>query len=247
MPRFFIPSDCISDNQVIIRGSDAHHLSHVLRMAKGDIVTLCDMGRREHECKITDFRDGEVELEIISTTESSNEPTVKVTLYQGLPKGDKLEQIIQKGVELGVYKIVPVEAERSVVKVKDGYDKKLARYNAIALAAAKQCGRAYVPTVEAPVRFKDTVEALKSHSLSFICYEGTDVVPLRTLAERAFCEGASDVGFYIGPEGGLSNGEILLAKENDIALCGLGKRILRTETASGCVLSALMLLSGNLE
>lgn len=247
MPRFFVPSDCIDENKVVIRGSDAHHLSHVLRMAKGDKVTLCDMGRREHECKITGFFEDGVELEILSTKESSNEPTVKVTLYQGLPKSDKLEQIIQKGVELGVYKIVPVEAERSVVKVKDGYDKKLSRYNAIALAAAKQCGRAYVPTVEEPVKFKDAVEALKSHKLAFVCYEGTDVIPLRDIAEEAFSKGIDDVGFYIGPEGGLSNAEILLCEEKDIALCGLGKRILRTETASGCVLSALMLLSGNLE
>ncbi len=247
MPRFFIPTDCIEDNKIVIYGSDAHHLSHVLRMAKGDTVTVCDMGRREHECKICDFREGEVELEIISTKESSNEPTVKVTLYQGLPKADKLEQIIQKSVELGVYKIVPVEAERSVVKVKDGYDKKLDRYNAIALAAAKQCGRGYVPSVEAPMKFKAAAEALASHELSFICYEGTDVVPIIKIANEAFSRGVFDVGFYIGPEGGLSNDEIMLAKEAGIALCGLGKRILRTETASSCVLSALMLLSGNLE
>lgn len=247
MPRFFIPSDCIVDNKVTVHGSDAHHLSHVLRMAKGDVVTLCDMGRREHECKIIGFSEDTVELEIISTAESSNEPTVSVTLYQGLPKADKLEQIIQKGVELGVHKIVPVEAERSVVKVKDGYEKKLARYNAISLAAAKQCGRAYVPAVEAPVRFKDAVSALKSHGLAFICYEGTEVVPLRTVANEALSKGIDDIGFYIGPEGGLSNAELLIAKEAGIVLCGLGKRILRTETASGCVLSSLMLLSGNLE
>ena len=247
MPRFFVPSDSIKDNKITVRGSDAHHLSHVLRMAKGDEVTLCDMGRREHLCKITGFFEDAVELEIISTKESSNEPTVSVTLYQGLPKGDKLEQIIQKGVELGVCKIVHVEAERSIVKVKDGYEKKLARLNAIALAAAKQCGRAYVPTVEEPMRFKDAIDALKKHRCSFICYEGTDVVPLRTLAEKAFSEGADDIGFYIGPEGGLSEAEISLAKAEGIALCGLGKRILRTETAPLCVLSALMLLSGNLE
>lgn len=247
MPRFFIPSDSISDGKVTVRGSDAHHLSHVLRMAKGDVVTLCDMGRREHECKITGFSEDTVELEIISTKESSNEPTVKVTLYQGLPKADKLEQIIQKGVELGVFSIVPVEAERSVVKVKDDYSKKLSRYNAISLAAAKQCGRALVPTVEEPMRFKDMIAALKKHECSFICYEGADVVPLRTLAEEAFSNGIDDIGFYIGPEGGLSEAEISLAKAEGIALCGLGKRILRTETAPLCVLSALMLLSGNLE
>ena len=247
MPRFFIPSDSISENKVLLTGSDAYHLSHVLRVKKGDVVTLCDMARREHECKIINFSDGGVELEIVSTKESSNEPSISVTLYQGLPKADKLEQIIQKGVELGVSKIVPVEAQRSVVKVKDGYDKKLNRYNAISLAAAKQCGRAIIHSVSSPIKFKDAVQMMRTHQLAFICYEGDGVTGLKEIATKAFSEGVCDIGFYIGPEGGLSNEETEMARENQIPLCGLGPRILRTETASGCVLSALMLLSGNLE
>lgn len=246
MPRFFIPTDNINGDVIRIDGSDAHHIAHVLRMAKGDTLTVCDMGRREHLCVIEDFTKESVILRVTSSKESSNEPTVAVTLYQGLPKSDKLEQIIQKAVELGVYGIVPVEAERCVVKVNDGFAKKLERYNAISLSAAKQCGRAYVPKVSESIKFPELVRRLKEHKLSFICYEGTEVVPIKELCEKALEGGVTDVGFYIGPEGGLSVSEIELAKKEGIALCGLGSRILRTETASGCVLSALMLMSGNL-
>lgn len=247
MPRFFIPTDHISGSTAIIDGSDAHHISHVLRMAKGDGLLVCDMGRREHSCIIKEITPENVVLEIISTKESSNEPTVKVTLYQGLPKSDKLEQIIQKAVELGVYEIVPVEAERSIVKVNGNFEKKLERYNAISLAAAKQCGRGMIPKVSEPIKFPELVKRLSAHGKGFICYEGECAEPISQIAKKAFESGVSDIGFYIGPEGGLSDFEIKSAEDAGISLCTLGKRILRTETASGCVLSVLMLLSGNLE
>ena len=247
MSRFFVPSDNIDGEKITVCGSDAHHIAHVLRMEKGDSLTVCDMGRREHLCIIEGFSRDEVYLRITESRESKNEPDVCVTLYQGLPKGDKLEQIIQKAVELGVSRVVPVKAERSIAKVNDSFGKKLERYNAISLAAAKQCGRAAVPKVDEPVSFSKMCELAASHEEFFICYEGDGVVPLYEIATSAFSKGVTDIGFYIGPEGGVSASELDVAKQRDITFCGLGSRILRTETASGCVLSALMLLSGNLQ
>lgn len=246
MSRFFIPTDSIDGDSILITGSDAHHISHVLRMAKGDRLTVCDMGRREHECVISDFSKDTVALKVISTKDSENEPSVRVTLYQGLPKADKFEQIIQKAVELGVDRIVPVKAERSIVKVNESFGKKLERYSAIAESAAKQCGRAIIPQVSEAVSFEQMISEMKKLSLSFICYEGNEVIPIKKLLSDAIENGVGEIGFYIGPEGGLSVSETKAAKEAGIAMCGLGSRILRTETASGCVLSCIMLLSGNL-
>lgn len=246
MPRFFITPDAVSEKSVTITGDDAFHIGHVLRMTVGEKLTVCDTDAVEYFCEISGFTKDEVRLSVISSQKSENEPSVSVTLYQGLPKADKFEQIIQKAVELGVGSIVPVCAKRCVVKVGDGFDKKLARYNAISLSGAKQSGRGKVPRVESPIGFDELIARLSKHSLGFICYEGSDAVPICDVLNSAFKKGITDVGFYIGPEGGVDGEEVKKASAAGITLAGLGNRILRTETASGCVLSVIMALSGNL-
>ena len=153
MPRFFVRKEFISDNTISILGEDAHHIARSLRMAVGDAVTVCDMQGNEYDCKIESFdEDREVVLNIISQSHSENEPVVYVKLFQALPKGDKLDTIIQKAVECGVSEIVPFQSERCVVKIKeDAESRKTERRQKIAAEAAKQCGRSVIPTVSASV------------------------------------------------------------------------------------------------
>ena len=247
MPRFFVRQERISNNSISIIGEDAHHIARSLRMATGEEITVCDMQGNEYSCKITNFNDDkEVIAEILSVQHSENEPEIFVTLYQALPKGDKFDTIIQKAVECGVSKIAPFQSERCIVKIKDDSEsKKRDRRQKIATEAAKQCGRSVIPEVDLPISFKDAIQQSKNSDIVLFCYEGEGTNPLGKILRDLFaqCERPQSISIFIGSEGGFSVSEANLAKESGAIMTGLGKRILRTETASGFVLSCIVCFS----
>ena len=154
MPRFFVNEENIRDGKIYVLGEDAYHIARSLRMAVGDFLTVSDGEKYEYECRLSRIRDDECECEIISSSEGKTEPPVKITLYMGYPKGDKLEQVVQKAVELGVSEIIPFESSRCIKRPKeDRKEKQLLRLNKIAFEAAKQCGRQRLPIVSDTISF----------------------------------------------------------------------------------------------
>lgn len=244
MPRFFVEKDRVFDGQVSIVGEDAHHVARSLRMAVGEQITVCDTEGREYLCEITSFDgDAEVLAKILSVSESENEPPIYIRLFQALPKGDKLDTIIQKAVECGASEIIPFQSERCVVRIKDAAeDRKTERRRRIAVEAAKQCRRSRLPEMSAAVSFNEAIELATASELCLFCYEGEGTQPLgRILREREALP--RSVSIVVGSEGGFSEAEARAAAEKGATMTGLGKRILRTETASGFVLACLVMES----
>lgn len=254
MPRFFVRKEQIEDGRIVLRGEDAHHIARSLRMAVGDKITVCDMQSCQYECEIRAFdEDREVWADILSSTPANNEPYIKMKLFQALPKGDKLDTIIQKAVECGALEIIPFESERCVVRMKpEAEDRKTERRQRIATEAAKQCGRSALPTVRRTVGFDEMISLAKEGDITLFCYEGdnTELLGnvLRENKELFADRRDATVSVIIGSEGGFSLGEAQRIRESGAFAVGLGKRILRTETASGFVLSCLVFateLGGN--
>lgn len=245
MPRFFVQKDQVENGYVTIKGDDAHHISRALRMAAGEVITVCDMQKNEYECELTNFLPECVRAKIILSCSSDTEPPYHVHLFQALPKGDKLDSIIQKAVECGVAEITTFESERCVVRVKDGGEaKKLERRQRIALEAAKQSGRGIIPEVHASVSFSQALEMAKQADLALFCYEGEGTLPIPQVVEAWKREHSKksepSISVVIGSEGGFSLKEAEKAIDAGLLPTGLGKRILRTETASGFVLACLV-------
>lgn len=244
MPRFFVRQERVNDGYISIIGEDAHHIARSLRMAVGDQITVCDMQGNEYTCRISAFdEDREVSAEILESRHSQNEPKIFIRLFQALPKGDKLDTIIQKAVECGVSEIIPFQSERCVVKIKnDAEDRKADRRQRISAEAAKQCGRSVIPEVRASVGFDEAIAMAAESELCLFCYEGDGTLPLGSILRR-YEELPASVSIVIGSEGGFSQNEVAKAVEKGVTLTGLGKRILRTETASGFVLACLVCAS----
>ena len=242
MPRFFV--DSVSGNTISIRGNDAYHIGRSLRMRIGDIITVC-ADRVEYRAKILSISDKEVVCDVLSAEKSENEPTVNVVLYQALPKSDKMDLIVQKAVELGVYKIVPVITARCVSRpAKSGYEKRVERYNKIALEAAKQSGRGIVPTVSEFMTINEVIEKSKEFDLFFVPYECEEQKTLKEILTSK--SDVKSVGFVIGPEGVFDLSETEKLHSSGIDTVTLGKRILRTETAGEAVLAMTMYEIGDI-
>ena len=238
MSRFFVESNQIAENLIAITGKDARHLRTVLRAKVGDEITVCDGEGFDYGCVIIDVTDKLVMAEIQDKCASYTEPKTKITLFQGLPKGDKMDLILQKCVELGVTDIFPVACSRSVSKMdKNRDERKQARWQKIAEAAAKQSGRGMVPRVGHVLSFREAVIAAKALDARIIPYENERNTTIRQFI-RGF-EGAT-IGVFIGPEGGFSPEEVRLAERSGIIPVTLGSRVLRTETA-GMVAVAILL------
>lgn len=243
MPRFFVRQDRVCENTVSIVGEDAHHIARSLRMAVGDKITVCDMQGNEYACEIESFdEDREVVATVLSKTAASNEPVCYVTLYQALPKGDKLDTIIQKAVECGVSRIVPFQSERCVVRIKDEAEaRKTERRQRISAEAAKQCGRSVIPQVDASITFAQAIkEAKENGDACLFCYEGDDTEPLGRVLRDMEGDFPKRISIFVGSEGGFSINEANAARDAEMKMIGLGKRILRTETASGFVLACIV-------
>lgn len=241
MRRFFTEPENISDGMIEII-DDARHITNVLRMEPGDLIEVFDGGGYDYTAELVEIDSRRCAAKIVGSKRSELEPEIKATLYQGIPKSDKLDTIIQKAVELGVYEIVPVRTARSVAKISD--DKrgaqKISRYNKISVEAAKQCGRGIVPEVRAPIDFEEALAELKEFDLSIMPYEilGHDGDKGLSGVLKAN-PSAKNIAVIIGPEGGFADSEA--EKLKDVAeRVGLGKRILRTETAGSALLAIIM-------
>ena len=239
MPHRYFTTD-ISGGTAVLSGADAHHLAHVMRARPGETVTLCDGKGTDYACAVRSFGPDTVELEILSSSASVSEPGVRVTLYVGYPKQDRLETIVQKAVELGAVRIVPFFSRYCVAAPKKEEQNNL-RYNRIAFEAAKQSGRGVVPQVELPVTYKQMLADAARNDAAFFCYEAGGEPLLSRLG------GAETIGLITGSEGGFSPEEAAAAREAGCVQIGLGPRILRCETAPLAALAAVMTLTGNLQ
>ncbi len=238
MPRFFV--DNINGDNAYISGDDAKHISKVLRMSINDEVTLCDGKGRDYVARIDNIADS-IELTILSRSDNIAEPTLKLNLYQAIPKHDKMDFIVQKSVELGINQITPVLTQRCISRPnKQSMSRKIERYKKIALSAAKQSGRGIVPQIMPMISYNDAVKEVAANS-GILFYEGGGE-PLDTLVSKD----AHNASILIGSEGGFSLEEVNMAKESGIQIATLGNRILRTETAPISAISIIMHLSGNM-
>jgi 16S rRNA (uracil1498-N3)-methyltransferase len=239
MARFFVSEDLIKNNTVTVTGSDVKHITKVLRLKPGAVISLLTENGSEFEAKITEINNWAVECSIIAQKQVSTEAPVRITLYQGLPKADKMEMIIQKSTELGVVSIVPVICDRSIAKIDEKKASiKVARWQRIAEEAAKQSRRSVIPVVREVLNFKDALSQLDETVLAIMPWEeeqngGIKKVLITNKNKEA-------VALFIGPEGGFTSEEAALAREKGVFLVSLGPRILRTETA-GIAVAALIL------
>ena len=239
MYNFFVKQEQLN-NLYEISGGDFNHIKNVLRMKVGEQI-LVTFNEQTDLCEIVEFKEDCALAKILEKNYKESELPIRVYLFQGLPKSDKMELIIQKAVELGVYKIVPVEMNRCVVKLDaKKKNQKTERYNAIAEAGAKQSKRNVIPQVENVLSFKEALDLAKTLDLFIAPYESEKGVESTKLALSKIKKGMS-VGVIIGPEGGFDDKEIEKVKEIGAEVVSLGKRILRTETASITALSMLML------
>ena len=245
MHQFFVSPEQINihDKRVMILGPDVNHMKNVLRMKPGEEFSVSNgQDGREYRCGILTIEEDRIVCELRFIKEENVELPSHIYLFQALPKADKMELIIQKAVELGVYQIIPVAAKRCVVKLEEKKAaSKLARWQGIAEAAAKQSRRAIIPEVTKVSTFTQAVSQAARMEVKLIPYElAQDMTRTRELMENI--KPGQDVAVFIGPEGGFEEAEIALALENGVEPITLGKRILRTETAGMTVLSWLLYL-----
>ncbi len=241
MHCFYCEANNVAGGQITITGSDVNHIKNVLRMERGEELIVCDGTGMQYNCEILDFPAGEVLLKVLQEEKASTELPVRLKLYQGLPKKDKMELIIQKAVELGAVEIIPVMTKHCIVKLEDDKKeaKKLERWQAIAESAAKQSGRGIIPTVGRVINYKEAIKKASEEGMTLIPYEMAE--GMKTLKEAAKTAPEQQViSVFIGPEGGFEEAEVEFAKENGVVPVSLGKRILRTETAGFTTLSILM-------
>ena len=238
MHRFFADASCIDDNVITVTGDDVQHISRVLRLKCGDCIEICDMCGTDYLCTVSSVSKTAVTADIIKKMPNSSESNLNITLYQGIPKGDKLDFIIQKSVELGAKRIVPVVMQRTVVKLKNAA-LKTERQSKIAAEAAKQSKRGIIPKVSSPISFDDMINEIKnSDALNILAYENEEQTDIKSVLKNN--GNMTDINIIIGPEGGFEDDEIKSAKEANINIVTLGPRILRCETAPVAVISAVM-------
>lgn len=241
MYHFFVEPGQIQGTQIFITGKDVNHIKNVLRMRIGEEISVGNgVDGKEYRCAIDAFEEDSVKCKLLFIKEDGVELPVKVTLFQGLPKADKMELIIQKAVELGVYEIVPVATKRCVVKLDAKKEaSKIARWQAIAEAAAKQSKRAVVPQIRPVMTMNEAIQAASGMEQKIIPYELADGME-KTRDVFASLIPGTQVGVFIGPEGGFEEKEVEAAEAAGVVPISLGKRILRTETAGFTVLAWIM-------
>ena len=238
MYKFFVESYQIKEKEINIIEEDKKHISNVLRMKPKEKILVTNKSTYEtYECEIINIDKEKVICNILKKIETDVEPKIKVDIYQGLPKSDKLEYIIQKSVELGVNRIIPVNMEYCISKIKDE-EKKNQRWMKIAEAAAKQSKRNIIPKVEKSVDMNHVYEITKNYDLTLVLYENEEKTTIKEVLKEE--KNIKNIAIIIGSEGGISKKEIEKLQEKGAKIVTLGKRILRTETASVAVLSIIM-------
>lgn len=243
MYQFFIEPDGVREEHIVITGCDVNHIKNVLRMRAGErMAAVSEAESIRYLCEVEELREHEIFCRILSAEETDTELPAKIFLFQGLPKGDKMELIVQKAVELGCFEIIPVVSRRCVVKLEEKKRKsKVERWRAIAEAAAKQSGRGMIPDVHDVMTFADALSYAGGMDLRLIPYErAADMA--QTKKSLAGVGPGQKIAVFIGPEGGFEAAEIEEAKKAGVIPVTLGRRILRTETAAITVTAWLMYL-----
>ena len=240
MYHFFSEHEHIHDTYIDIVGSDVNHIKNVLRLKTGDSLLISSGDNIDYTCHIAQIDEEHIRADIDSVDERGRELSSKIYLFQGLPKADKMELVIQKAVELGAFEVIPVAMKRSVVKLDaKKAESKVKRWNAIAESAAKQSKRSILPQVSDVVTFAQAVKMAENCQIKLLPYECADgMEKTKRLIENITL--GQDIAVFIGPEGGFDLDELELAKEAGCEIITLGKRILRTETAGMMLLSVLM-------
>lgn len=241
MYDFFADSSAIGEKEIIIRGSDLNHMKNVLRLQIGEQICIHEESTgKEYRCEIAGYEKDVAHLHIMWVEEANRELPSKIYLFQGLPKGDKMELIIQKAVELGAYSVIPVETKRCVVKLDaKKASKKVARWQQIAESAAKQSKRMLIPEIHEVMTYKQALEFAKQLDVKLIPYElAKGMKETREILSEI--KPGQSIGIFIGPEGGFEEEEVAKALEAGAHAITLGRRILRTETAGLAILSVLM-------
>ena len=243
MPKFFIKSNQITDDTIQITGTDVNHIKNVLRLKVDDDIQVCNVDTSiNYICGITDINNDFVKCTIFKELKLNTEASIHINIFQGLPKSDKMELIIQKSIELGANEITPVEMKRCVAKVDDkNKDKKIKRWNSIAEASAKQCGRSVIPKVNNVINIKNICNIMQEYDIVLLAYENerentlkSEIQKLKSNKEKL------KIGIVIGPEGGLEQEEVEILKQNGAKVVTLGNRILRTETVAFTLTSIIM-------
>lgn len=242
MYHFFVKEHQLSNDIITVFDEDAHHIKDVLRLKKGEEISFSVEGDEgtEYRCSILEYTEDSVTCELLFKKESNIELPCRITLYQGLPKGDKMETVIQKAVELGAYRIVPVSMSRSIVKLDDKKAaKKISRWQAISESAAKQSQRGLIPEVTGVKSYREAILEAAQSGRIILPYERAEGMEATRAVIKSITNG-EQLSVFIGPEGGFAEEEIDLARDNGAHIISLGKRILRTETAGMTLLSFLV-------
>lgn len=240
MSRFFVDASDVGDRTIdIVSREDIRHITKVLRLSAGDRIEVSDSAQWEYEAEIISVEDTCVEARILDKQKFAREPQVHVTLFQGIPKQSKMETVVQKCVELGVYSIVPVFTERTVVADKGNFEKKRQRWQKVSAEAVKQCRRGIIPQIGRELKFQQMIQQLSAFDLVVFPYENETG---RTIKDslRGLAQKPEKVALIIGPEGGFSDTEAQTLKDLGADCVTLGKTILRTETAGLAALSMIM-------
>lgn len=243
MPKFFVKQEQVKNEEIEIIGQDVNHIKSVLRKNIGDEIIICDQDTsKDYLCKINEINNEKIKCIIEENLKNNVESNIKVTIMQGLPKADKMELIIQKSVELGVFDITPITMKRCVVKINEkDENKKITRWQKIAEVAAKQCGRNIIPKINEITNVKQIINTFKNYDIVLIAYENEKENTIKQILKKI--EKTTEelkIAIIIGPEGGISEEEVQLLKESGAISISLGKRILRTETVALNILSVIM-------
>lgn len=240
MHHFFVTPQAVGDTHITITGPDVNHMKNVLRMKPGEEVLISDGEGKDYCCEIDTLSEDEVIVKITDDSYEGTELASEFYLFQGLPKSDKMEMIIQKAVELGVKEIIPVATKRAVVKLDEKKaGKKIERWQAISESAAKQSRRGVIPKVQNVMTFKEALSYAQKLDMNLIPYENFKGMQ-ETKEALSHIQDGMKVGIFIGPEGGFDEAEVELAIEKMVQPISLGRRILRTETAGMAILAVLM-------
>ncbi|MWC27513.1 16S rRNA (uracil(1498)-N(3))-methyltransferase [Paenibacillus sp. MMS18-CY102] len=251
MQRYFVPASQFDETTVTLLGDDAHHAARVMRMRSGDSFIVSDGAGREAIAKATSIATDCIEADIVEKLAGDREPAWQITIAQSLPKGDKMELIIQKGTEIGAYSFVPFESERMIVQYDAKKEaKRLERWQKIAKEAAEQAHRSRIPAIAKPASWKQLVGSIGEYDLVLFCYEeegrSGSGPGLRDAVRPIAARPDAHVLVIVGPEGGFTDSEAADARSAGAVVVGLGKRILRTETAGLVALAALLYESGEM-
>lgn len=242
MYKFFVTTNQIKDNIIDIQGEDVNHIKNVLRLAVNEEVEVCDLeSSTNYLCKIIELDNKFVKCKIVNGLQSKSETKTYLHIFQGIPKAEKMETIIQKTTEIGACEITPVSMNRCVVRLDDkGKDKKILRWQKIAEVAAKQSKRDKIPIINCPINIKNIYEKIVDYDIVLVAYENEENYSIKSALEEIRDKEQLKIAIIIGPEGGIEEKEIELLKSFNAKVITMGKRILRTETAPIVLASVIM-------